>query len=180
MKKEKLSNLVFKSKEIAYAIVGQSIIDEGDIGQTSITLAYYSESTAQYLWKIADRWGLANPLHEKKKRSGATVWSFTIKACKRKELYDFIGPLPDERKDFAYNHLLIPQPSGKHRYRRKEAKQIILALLRKEPMTRRELMYRLEVRGSTVARHLLELKDKGLIVETSSANRFGRRQSSKL
>jgi len=180
VRKEKLSELVSKNKEIAYVILGQSIIDEGDIGQTSITLAYYSEPTARYLWKIADCWGLANPFHEKKKRSGATVWSFTIKACKRKELYDFIGPLPDERKDLAYNHLLIPQPSGKHKYQRKETKQIILELLRKEPMTRRELMYKLGVRGSIVARHLLELKDKGLVIETSSVNRFGRRQSSKL
>src|SRR4030065_2622057 len=123
MENGKLRELALKSKDVAYAIIGQAIIDEGDIGQTSVTVAYYSESMARYLWEIADRWGLANPLRHKRKMSGARGWSFTIKAHKRKELYDFIGPLPDKKKDFAFNHLLIPQPSGKHKYRRKKKKK---------------------------------------------------------
>ena len=181
MENGKLRELALKSKDVAYAIIGQAIIDEGDIGQTSVTVAYYSESMAPYLWEIADRWGLANPLRHKRKMSGARVWSFTIKAHKRKELYDFIGPLPDKKKDFAFNHLLIPQPSGKHKYRRKEAKKLILEALQKgRPLTRRELMYELGIRGSTVGRHLLQLQKRGMVVSAAHDHSLGRSQSSKL
>ena len=177
----KVKQLAYERKEVAYAIIGQAILDEGDVGQTSIWIAYYSEDMARYLWEIADRWELANSLHVKVRKNGARVWSFTIKAPKRSDLYDVIGPLPDKRKDRAFRHLLIPQPSGKHKYRRGEAKRLILQKLQRNgPMTRRELMYELRIRGSTVARHLLQLKKKGSLEETMSGARFGRKQSSKL
>jgi len=176
----KLKELAFKNRDVAYAIIGQAMLDEGDIGLGCITIGYYSEGMARYVWEIANRWGLANPLREKRKKSGATVWSFSIKASKRKELYDKIGPLPDEEKDRAFRHLIIPQPSGKHRYKRGKAKGLILQLLEKKgPMTKRELMYELGIRGSTVGAHLLELKKKGMVIDTRSINGFGRRQSSK-
>jgi len=176
----RLKELAFESEDVAYAIIGQAMLDEGDIGLGCITLAYYSEGMARYIWDIANRWGLANPLREKRRKNGARVWSFSIKACKRKEFYDKIGPLPDEGKDSAFRHLIIPQPSGKHRYRRGKAKELILQLLRKKgPMTKRELMYELSIRGSTVGAHLLELKKKGMVVDAGSRNGFGRRQSSK-
>ena len=177
----KAKRLAYASKEIAYAIIGQAILDEGDIGQTSVTIAYYTESMARYLWEIANSWELANPLRVKTRKNGAKVWSFTIKAGKRTDLYDVIGPLPDEKKDHAFRHLMIAQPSGKHKYRRGEAKHLISQMLQKEgPMTRRELMYRLGIRGSTVCAHLLELKKEGMVTDTTCANGFGRKQSSKL
>ena len=176
----KLKEIAFKNKDMAYAIVGQAMLDEGDIGLGCITIAYYSEGMARYVWEIANRWGLSNPLRVKRKKSGATVWSFSIKASKRKELYDKIGPLPDEEKDKAFRHLIIPQPSGKHRYPRGRAKELIVQLLRKRgPMTKRELMYELSIRGSTVGAHMLELKKKGMVIDIKSRNGFGRRQSSK-
>ena len=176
----RLKQLAYASKEVAYAIIGQAILDEGDIGQTSVTIAYYPESMARCLWEIANHWELANPSRVKTRKNRAKVWSFTIKAGKRTDLYDVIGPLPDEKKDRASRHLMIPQPSGKHKYRRGEAKRLILQMLQKEgPMTRRELMYRLGIRGSTVCAHLLELKKKGMVTDTTSGNGFGRKQSSK-
>ena len=176
----RLKELAYNSEEVAYAVIGQAMLDEGDIGQTSVTIAYYSEGMARYLWDVANHWGLANPLRKKRRKNGAMVWSFTIKACKRKELYEKIGPLPDEKKDRAFRHLLIPQPLGKHRYGRGRAKELILQLLRKKgSMTRREPMYELGIRGSTVCAHLLELKRKGMVIDTRSRNGFGRRQSSK-
>jgi hypothetical protein len=120
-------------------------------------------------------------LHRKIRKNGAKVWWFTIRAEKRKDLYDAIGPIPDERKDRAFRHLLGSQPSGRNKYRRGEAEQLILRMLRKEgPMTRRELMYRLGTCGSSVGEHLLSLKRTGRVSVNLSVNGFGRKQTSKL
>lgn len=91
----KILKLALSDKRIAIAVLGQALLDEGGIGAQSITIFYTNKGEAYHLWKIADSLGYANSFRKKKHRNHYH-YGFSIKPSKRKELYDQIGPLPNQ------------------------------------------------------------------------------------
>ena len=56
----KLLKLALSNKQIAVAILGQAILDEGGIGASGITIFYTNKGEAEQLWTIANSLGYAN------------------------------------------------------------------------------------------------------------------------
>ena len=100
----KILQLALSNKQIAVAVLGQALLDEGGIGSQSITIFYTSKGEAEHLWKIADSLGYANVFRKKKHRNHYQ-FGFSIIASKRRELYDQISPLPNPVKDQVFRHL---------------------------------------------------------------------------
>ena len=152
-----------KDKAVAMAIIGQAIIDEGAIGvDGSITVSYTSYENAYNLWKIANAWGLVHPLRKKLYKTH-TKWVVAFKAEKREEIYKYIGPLPDPRKNKMFRHILR-NPRGRiHKGGKGEVQRKILELLKRKPLTIREISYALDLSGSTVRKHLKKLAERGKV-----------------
>lgn len=159
--KSKLLTLALSNKQIATAILGQAILDEGGIGASGITIFYTNENEARQLWTIADSLGYANPFRKKKHRNHYH-YGFSIKAEKLKELYDDIGPLPNLTKDRVFQHLTIRQPN-RHLRGRGETRELLLQSLNKKPKTVLDLMFELGISGSTVRKQLNILKRQHLV-----------------
>jgi len=157
----KLKEKALQNEELAYAIVGQAMLDEGSILTSKIEIFYNDEESARYLFDIASRWDLAD-LFRTKKALKQTKYGFTIKAEARTRLHDRIGALPDKVRNEAFQHLLRPLPKGP-KYSPGDAKQKILASLEKSPRTIRELSYELVLSGSTVKDHLCDLREEGQV-----------------
>ncbi len=153
-----------KNKEIALAIIGQAIMDEADIGLAQIKINFVSKTEAEFLWNIANRWGWTNKFRRfVDTKHKYDEWGFTFKADKIKEIYNSIEPLPNEDKDTAFRHLVKHQgkvPRTKHGLTKNK---ILEVLARNGPMTRRELMYKVDIGYSTLRRHLSDLKNNGLV-----------------
>jgi len=49
----KILLLALSNKQIAIAVLGQALLDEGGIGAQSITIFYTNKGEAEHLWKIA-------------------------------------------------------------------------------------------------------------------------------
>jgi len=158
-KQAKLLTLALKDRKIALAILGQALIDEGSIGER-ITISYVSREEGEYLWKIANALGYANPLRTKDHRTHIHWW-FSIKASKIKELYNEIGPLPNSFKDRIFLHH-AKRRTG-HLRARGETRKLILEALREKPKTKLQLMLEVNANESTVRKHLNKLKQQGLI-----------------
>jgi len=157
----KILKLALSNKQVAVAVLGQALLDEGGIGAQSITVFYTNSGEAYHLWKIADSLGYANSFRKKKHRNHFH-YGFSIKALKRKELYDQIGPLPNPIKDKIFRHLASRKVG--HNIRGKgETKTLILKLLATEPKTVLQLMLELNTNASTVRKHLKTLKRQGLV-----------------
>jgi hypothetical protein len=151
-----LKEKALQNEELAYAIVGQAILDEGSILTSKIEIFYNDEETAKYLFDIAKNWNLADTFRTKRALQ-QIKYGFTIKAQARSLLYEKIGPLPDKIRDFAFKHLLRPLSIGP-KYPEGVAKSKMLVSLKQEPKTIRQLSYELGLSGSTVKRHLNDLK----------------------
>jgi DNA-binding transcriptional ArsR family regulator len=114
-----------------------------------------------HLWKIAASLGCAN-IFRKKKHRNHYHYGFSIKASKRRDLYNKIGPLPNPKKDKVFRHLAnrnMFEPVEK----RGLTKNQILQLLAKSPKTVLQLMLELKTSASTIRRHLSELQDQKLV-----------------
>jgi len=157
----KLKERTLQNEELAYAIVGQAMLDEGSILTSKIEIFYNDEETARYLFDIAKHWNLAD-IFRTKRALKQTKYGFTIKAEARARLHNKIGALPDKVRNKAFQHLLRHLPKGP-KYAQGNAKHRILASLEKAPKTIRELAYELELSGSTVKDHLYDLKEKGQV-----------------
>jgi len=157
----KLLKLALADKQIAVAILGQAIIDEGGIGASGITIYYTNRGEAEQLWKIANFLGYANPLRKKKHRNHHH-YGFSIKASKRKEIYDQIGPLPNPVKDRIFRHLLNRRSNINLRARG-ETRKLILQSLQEKPKTKLQIMLKVDASESTVRKHLNKLKQQGLV-----------------
>ncbi len=151
-----LKEKALQNEELAYAIVGQALLDEGSILTNKIEIFYNDEETARYLFDIAKNWNLADTFRTKRALN-QTKYGFTIKAEARSILYEKIGPLPDKIRDIAFKHLLRPLYTGP-KYPQGITKSKILASLKQEPKTVRQLSYELGLSGSTVKQHLDDLK----------------------
>ncbi len=145
-----------QNKELAYAIVGQALLDERSILTNNLEIFYNDEETARYLFDIAKRWGLADTF-KVKRALNQIKYGFTIKAEARAPLYEKIGPLPDKARDTAFKHLLRPL-NGRPRYPQGVAKSRTIASLEQEPKTVRQLSYEPNLSGSSVKQHLNDLK----------------------
>ncbi len=157
----KLKEKALHNEDIAYAIVGQAMLDEGSILTNKIEVFYNDEETAKYLFDIANQWDLANKFRTKRALK-QIKYGFTIKAEARTRLHNKIGALPDIVRNEAFQHLLRPLPKGP-KYPQGNAKHRIMASLEKAPKTIRELSYELELSGSTVKEHLNDLKGEGQV-----------------
>ena len=157
----KILKLSLSNRQIAIAVLGQALLDEGGIGAQSITIFYTNKGEAYHLWKIADSLGYANSFRKKKHRNHYH-YGFSIKASKRKELYDQISPLPNPAKDKVFRHL-ANRHAGKNLRERGETRTLILQSLAKEPKTVLQLMLELNTNASTMRRHLKELQRQGLV-----------------
>jgi predicted transcriptional regulator len=157
----KILKLALNNKQIAIAVLGQALLDEGGIGAQSITIFYTNKGEAYHLWKIADSLGYANSFRKKKHRNHFH-YGFSIKASKRKELYDQISPLPNPVKDKVFRHL-ANRPSNKFIRKRGETKSLILQSLSKKPKTVLQLMLELNTNASTMRKHLKELHRQKLV-----------------
>jgi len=158
----KMKELARGNENIAYALVGQAILDEAKIGLDTIRISYYSEGEARYLWEVGRRWNLVNDLRTEKAH-GAERWVFTIKASARGRLYDAIGPLPNSAKDRAFKHLVARDPRGGNwKYDKGEAKKAILSALR-TPKTVRQICEHTNLGSSSVRKHLKDLETKGKV-----------------
>jgi DNA-binding transcriptional ArsR family regulator len=157
----KILKLSLSNKQIAIAVLGQALLDEGGIGAQSITIFYTNKGEAYHLWKIADSLGYANSFRKKKHRNHFH-YGFSIKASKRRELYDQIGPLPNPVKDKVFRHL-ANRKGGRNIRGKGETKTRILQSLRIKPKTVLELMLELNTSASTMRRHLQQLQTKGLV-----------------
>ncbi|MDI6846774.1 MAG: helix-turn-helix domain-containing protein [Candidatus Bathyarchaeia archaeon] len=149
----KMKELAMENEDIAYALVGQAVLDEAKIGPDMIRISYYSEGEARYLWEVG----------RTEKAHGAKRWVFTIKASARRRLYEAIGPLPNSAKDRAFKHLVARDPKGGNRkYSRGEAKKAILNTLRM-PRTVREICEHANLSSSSVRKHLRDLEKEGKV-----------------
>jgi len=157
----KLLKLALSNKQIAVAILGQATIDEGGIGASVITIYYTNKGEAEQLWTIANFLDYASPFRKKKHRNHYH-YGFSIKASKRKELYDQIGPLPNPVKDQIFRHLTSRRPNINLRARG-ETRKLVLQSLREKPKTKLQLMLEVDAGESTVRRHLDKLKQQGLV-----------------
>ena len=155
----KLLTLALKNRKIALAILGQALIDEGSKGER-ITISYVSREEGEYLWKIANALGYANPLHTKDHGTHLHWW-FSIKASKIKELYNHIGPLLNSFKDRIFRHHANRRTG--HLRPRGETRKLILEMLKEKPKTKLQLMLEVNVNESTVTKHLNKLEQQGLI-----------------
>ena len=168
----RILKLAKNNKDIAMAIVIQAIIDEGAIGADgSIKITYTSEKNARYLWEIANAWELVYPIQIKNYKTH-TKWCISFKANKRKELYKFVGPLPDPRQDRMFRHILRDYKGGAHKRRRGQSKLKILELLKSKAMTVRDISYAFDLSASTVRKHLKNLKKEKKIFMSGYNNKF--------
>jgi len=159
--KPRLLTLALSDKQIATAILGQAILDEGGIGASGITIFYTNENEARQLWMIADSLGHANPFRKKKHRNHYH-YGFSIKAEKIKKLYDEIGPLPNPTKDIILQHLTTRHPNT-HLRGRGETRELLLQSLNEKPKTVLDLMLELGISGSTARKQLNILKRQHLV-----------------
>jgi len=157
----KILKLALSDRQIAIAVLAQALLDEGGIGAQSITVYYTCKEEAIQLWRIADSLGYANPLRKKKHRNHYH-YGFSIKASKRKELYNQIGPLPNSMKDKVFRHLASRQ-SGPNLRAKGETRNLILQSLSTEPKTVLQLMLEVNAGASTTRRHLEGLRRQGLV-----------------
>ena len=158
----RMKELAMKNEDIAYALVGQAILDEGKIGPDMIRISYYPEGEARYLWEVGRRWDLVNDLRTEKAH-GAKRWVFTVKASARRRLYEAIGPLPNSTKDKAFKHLVARDPKGGYwKYSQGQAKKVILNVL-KTPKTVRQTCGCTNLSSSSVRKHLRDLEKNGKV-----------------
>jgi len=127
----KLKEKALQNEELAYAIVGQAMLDEGSILTNKIEIFYNDEETARYLFDIAKRWNLAD-IFRTKRALKQIKYGFTIKAEARARLHDKIGMLPDKIRNDAFQHLLRPLPKGP-KYAQGNAKHKNNSILGKSP-----------------------------------------------
>ncbi|MCK4476723.1 MAG: winged helix-turn-helix transcriptional regulator [Methanophagales archaeon] len=169
-------------KNVAMAIVGQAIVDEGYIGADgTIVVAYSSQENARHLWEVANAWGLVHPLRTKIYKTH-TMWCVSFDAEKREEIYLEIGPLPDPEQDKMFRHVLRDANSGKTRGGRGETRIKVLELLKDKAMTVREIAYGLDLSASTVRRHLrnLEKEEKAIIIGYNKASENKNQRTAKV
>lgn len=147
------------NKPLAYAILGQSISDEANIGVDSIKICLVSKEEAKFLWDIGNAWGLVNVFRRFNYPEGKyREWGFTIKAEKRKEIYKTIGPMPNLDKDVAFRHLVKRNIKGGNKRAHGQTKNEIIRILRdKGPLTARSIMYELDIGYGALKTHLKEL-----------------------
>ena len=172
-----LKEKALQNEELAYVIVGQALLDEGNILTNKIEIFYNDEETARYLFDIAKNWNLADTFRTKRALN-QTKYGFTIKAEVRPLLYDKIVLLSDKIRDVAFKHLLRPLYGGP-RYPQDVAKSKILASLKQGPKTVRQLSYELDLSGSTVKQHLDDLKagKKVTVIDKNVNSIKGKRKS---
>ena len=156
-----LARAIESDERLAYALVGQSLLDEGSILTDKIEIFYNDRRTAWFLFRVARRVALAQRFR-KKMALQQVKFGFTINHGGWQRLYDVIGPLPDKRKDTAFRFLLRKHPKGILRPIG-ESKKLLLDLLRERPRTSRELSYRLGLSGSSIRRHLADLARHGKV-----------------
>ena len=156
----KTLKLALTNRQLAVAVLGQALLDEGGIGAQSITIFYTNKGEAEHLWKIADSLGYANVLRRKKHRNHYQ-YRFSIKASKRKELYEQISPLPNPVKDKIFNHLA--NRHGNDIRAKGETRKLIVKCLQVKPMTVLELMLELNTNASTMRRHLTQLQSEKIV-----------------
>jgi hypothetical protein len=156
----KILELALTNKQLAVAVLGQALLDEGGIGAQSITIFYTNKDEAEHLWKIASSLGYANGLRRKKHRNHYQ-YGFSIKASKRKEFYEQICPLPNAVKDKVFNHLASRQTNGIRS--RGETRKLILLSLKAKPKTVLELMLEVNTNASTIRKHLKRLQTDKLV-----------------
>lgn len=157
----KILKLALDNRQIAVAVLGQALMDEGGIGSQSITIYYTNKDEAMHLWRIANSLGYANPFGKKKHRNHLH-YGFSIKASKRKELYDQIGPLPNVVKDKVFRHLASRQQGPINK--KGVSKSLILQSIKNEPKTVLDLMLEVNLGASTTRRYLNSLKLEGLAI----------------
>ena len=156
-----LTQKALANEDLAYAIVGQALLDEGSILTSNMEIFYNDENTARFLFAIAERWNMADNFRVKHALK-QTKYGFTIRAHARHPIYERIGPLPDETKDIAFKHLLRDISTGP-KYPQSVAKRGIVASLRRSPKTSRDLAYEFGLSGSTIKGHLKNLRDAGRV-----------------
>ena len=61
----RMKKLAMEDENIAYALIGQAVLDEAKIGPDMIRISY-SEEEARYLWEVGKRWNLINDLRTEK------------------------------------------------------------------------------------------------------------------
>ncbi len=157
----KILQLALRDRQVAIAVLGQALLDEGGIGAQSITIFYTNKGEAEHLWIIANSLGYANPLRKKKHRNHYQ-YGFSIKASKRGELYEQIRPLPNPVKDRVFLHLASRQ--GRSMRAEGETRRLILQSLEVKPKTVLELMLELNTNASTMRRHLKHLQAEKLVM----------------
>jgi len=153
-----------KNKELAVAIVGQAISDEADVGLTQVKISLVSKEEAIFIWRIASKWKWAN----KFRRFADTEhkydeWGFTLKSEKLKEIYDKIKPLPNKDKNIAFLHLIKHQGKIPKSGHGKTKLKILKVLIEYGPMTRRNLMYEVDIGYSTLKEHIQDLRDDDIV-----------------
>lgn len=158
----KLLKLALNNKQIAVAVLGQAILDEGGIGASGITIYYTNKGEAEHLWTIANSLGYANPFRKKKHRNHYH-YGFSIKASKKKELYEQIGPLPNPTKDRVFRHHANRPPPSINLRPKGGTRKLILRSLQEKPKTVLQLMLEVGTAASTVRRLLKKLQRQGLV-----------------
>jgi len=171
-----LKTRALQNEELAYAIVGQALLDEGSILTNKIEIFYNDEETARYLFDIAKHWDLTDTFRTKHALK-QIKYGFTVKAAARSRLYEKVGPFPDEIRDYAFKHLLRPLSKGP-KYTQGTAKYKILASLDRAPKTVRELAYELGLSGSTIKQHLKDLRanKKAIVIGKNLGSVKGKRK----
>lgn len=152
-------------KLLAYSIIGQSISDEATIGTDTVKICLVSKEEAKFLWDIGNAWGLVNNFRKFNGPGGKyREWGFTIRAEKRRELYEEIRPMPNPDKDRAFRHLASRNVAGGNKKAHGRTKsEIVETLRRRGPLTAREIMYELDLGYGALKTHLRDLRVRKVV-----------------
>jgi len=160
---KKIAEKAMEDKDVAMAIIGQAIIDEGSIGADgTLVVTYTSRQNAVHLWNVANRWGLVHHLRTKEYENHSK-WCVSFRAEGRRDIYQTIGPLPDKDQDKMFQHILRNPVGGTRKQPRGMTRKQLLDLLMTKPMTIRQLAYGCDISASVVRKHLKGLQKSGMV-----------------
>jgi DNA-binding transcriptional ArsR family regulator len=160
---------------LACALLGQALLDEGYLRGSPVTVFYASKQISESLWKVGERWGLVNGFRSKRGYNH-TKWGFSVKAIRLKDIYRTVGPLPDRRKDKELQQAAFrSMKKAYHQNPRGRTRHRLLIYLSHTPRTRADCVTHLGLSYSTVRKHMSSLLRENLIcIKGRNANAFGK------
>jgi len=168
-----------RNKKMAAAVIGQAIVDEGYLGTDTIVIRYHSRDNTKAIWNIANKWGWANRLQfhkyvdNRKPTEIKNAWRFSIKRKAIPQIYDYIGALPDRKRDLKMQTIMRLNGSTGKTKGIGVVKSEIMQEMGKSPQTVETLVKKFDMSASSIQKHLRELTSQNKI-EIRQVNGYGK------